>query len=45
MGKGKLIDAIFSEKCEKNIVQPTFVTDYPIEMSPLAKKHLSLIHI
>ena len=41
MGKGKLIDAIFGEKCEKNIVQPTFVTDYPIEMSPLAKKHRS----
>ena len=39
MGKAKLIDAIFGEKCEKNIVQPTFVTDYPIEMSPLAKKH------
>ena len=40
MGKGKLIDAIFGEN-EKNIVQPTFVTDYPIEMSPLAKKHRS----
>ena len=39
MGKGKLIDAIFGEKCEHNFVQPTFITDYPIEMSPLCKKH------
>jgi lysyl-tRNA synthetase class 2 len=39
MGKGKLIDAIFSEKCEKNYVQPTFIIDYPVEMSPLTKKH------
>jgi len=39
MGKGKLIDAIFSEKCEKNFVQPTFIIDYPVEMSPLTKKH------
>ena len=39
MGKGKIIDEIFGEKCEKNIIQPTFITDYPIEMSPLAKKH------
>lgn len=39
MGKGKLIDQIFGEKCEPNIVQPTFITDYPVEMSPLAKKH------
>jgi lysyl-tRNA synthetase class 2 len=41
MGKGKLIDAIFSEKCEKNYFQPTFITDYPIEMSPLTKRHRS----
>jgi lysyl-tRNA synthetase class 2 len=39
MGKGKLIDEIFGEKCEKNFIQPTFITDYPIEMSPLCKKH------
>ena len=41
MGKGKLIDAIFGGKCEKNFVQPTFITDYPKEMSPLTKKHRS----
>ncbi|MBA4054418.1 MAG: lysine--tRNA ligase [Marivirga sp.] len=41
MAKGKLIDQIFGEKCEPNLVQPTFITDYPIEMSPLAKKHRS----
>ncbi len=41
MGKGKLIDELFSEKCEKHCVQPTFITDYPIEMSPLTKKHRS----
>jgi lysyl-tRNA synthetase class 2 len=41
MGKGKLIDAIFGEKAEPNLVQPTFITDYPVEMSPLAKKHRS----
>ncbi|MCC8198830.1 MAG: lysine--tRNA ligase [Tannerellaceae bacterium] len=39
MGKGKLIDAIFGDKCEGNYIQPTFITDYPIEMSPLTKKH------
>ncbi len=39
MGKGKLIDEIFGEKCEPNFIQPTFITDYPVEMSPLVKKH------
>jgi lysyl-tRNA synthetase class 2 len=39
MGKGKLIDEIFGAKCEKNYIQPTFITDYPVEMSPLTKKH------
>lgn len=39
MGKGKLIDEIFGGKCEKHYVQPTFIIDYPIEMSPLTKKH------
>lgn len=39
MGKGKLIDAIFGEKCEGNYIQPTFITDYPKEMSPLCKQH------
>ncbi len=39
MGKGKLIDEIFGEKCEHHYIQPTFITDYPIEMSPLTKKH------
>lgn len=41
MGKGKLIDEIFSEKCEDHFVQPTFIIDYPVEMSPLTKKHRS----
>ena len=41
MGKGKLIDEIFGERCEPRLIQPTFITDYPIEMSPLAKKHRS----
>lgn len=41
MGKGKLIDQIFGEKCEPQLIQPTFIMDYPIEMSPLAKKHRS----
>ena len=40
-GKGKLVDAIFGEKCEGNYIQPTFITDYPVEMSPLCKKHRS----
>lgn len=40
-GKGKLIDEIFSEKCEANYIQPTFITDYPVAMSPLTKKHRS----
>jgi lysyl-tRNA synthetase class 2 len=39
MGKAKLIDTIFGEKCEGNYIQPTFITDYPVEMSPLTKKH------
>jgi lysyl-tRNA synthetase class 2 len=39
MGKGKLIDAIFGQYCEEELIQPTFVTDYPIEMSPLCKRH------
>ncbi len=41
MGKGKIIDEIFGEKCEGNYIQPTFITDYPIEMSPLTKRHRS----
>lgn len=41
MGKGKLIDEIFSAKCEGAYLQPTFITDYPVEMSPLTKKHRS----
>ena len=40
-GKGKLIDEIFGEKCEHHYIQPTFITDYPVEMSPLTKKHRS----
>jgi lysyl-tRNA synthetase class 2 len=39
MGVGKLIDTIFGEKCEGNYIQPTFITDYPVEMSPLCKRH------
>ena len=41
MGKGKLIDELFGEKCEHTYIQPTFITDYPMEMSPLCKKHRS----
>jgi lysyl-tRNA synthetase class 2 len=41
IGKGKLIDEIFSEKCEAKYIQPTFIIDYPVEMSPLTKKHRS----
>jgi lysyl-tRNA synthetase class 2 len=39
MGKGKLIDELFGEKCEEHYIQPTFIIDYPVEMSPLTKKH------
>ena len=41
MGRGKLIDSIFGEKCEEHYIQPTFIIDYPVEMSPLTKKHRS----
>ena len=41
MGKGKLIDEIFGKKAEPKLIQPTFITDYPVEMSPLSKKHRS----
>jgi lysyl-tRNA synthetase class 2 len=39
MGKGKLVDEIFGETAERHFIQPTFITDYPVEMSPLTKKH------
>jgi lysyl-tRNA synthetase class 2 len=42
MGKGKLIDEIFGETCEAKLIQPTFIYNYPIEMSPLTKKHRSI---
>ncbi len=45
MGVGKLIDAIFGEKCEHLLEQPTFITDYPVEMSPLTKRHRSMPHL
>jgi len=41
MGRGKMIDVIFGEKCEKHFIQPTFLIDYPVDMSPLTKKHRS----
>ena len=41
MGKGKLIDELFGKKCEHHFIQPTFIIDYPVEMSPLTKKHRS----
>ncbi|PRY45475.1 lysyl-tRNA synthetase class II [Spirosoma oryzae] len=41
MGKSKLIDELFGDACEPNLIQPTFITDYPVEMSPLTKKHRS----
>ena len=41
MGRGKLFDAVFAEFCEEKLIQPTYITDYPIEMSPLTKKHRS----
>ncbi|RYF85307.1 MAG: lysine--tRNA ligase, partial [Chitinophagaceae bacterium] len=41
MGKGKMIDELFGSKCEEHYIQPTFITDYPVEMSPLTKKHRS----
>lgn len=45
MGKGKLIDEIFGAKCEPFLIQPTFITDYPVEMSPLAKRHEDRPHL
>jgi lysyl-tRNA synthetase class 2 len=45
MGRGKLIDAIFGHTCEAGYIQPTFITDYPIEMSPLTKKHRNNPHL
>ena len=41
LGEGKLIDAIFGEYCEKHLIQPVFITDYPVSMSPLTKRHRS----
>ncbi len=45
MGKGKIIDAIFAKYCEDKLIQPTFITDYPKEMSPLTKKHRNKIQL
>ena len=41
MGRGKLIDELFGETCEEHLIQPTYIIDYPVEMTPLAKKHRS----
>jgi len=45
MGKGKLIDALFGEFCEKHLIQPTFITDYPVSTSPLTKRHREKLHL